>query len=323
MQVEGIHHITAITSSAPQIHAFFTDVLGLRLVKKNVNQDDLSSYHLYFGDRKGSPGTVMTFFDFKGLSQGVCGSDSIERISFRVASKKAFCYWEKRLEHFDVSHLEMQSIFDRDYLFFEDFDGQKYAIVNEESNRAFEEIIPWTQGPIPEAYELLGFGPPFLKVSSFDKMEKVLLDVMHMDKIEEDAKRRLYTMKNDRQILVEASQEASARQGYGSVHHLAFRVKDEDQLQKWIAYFDRLGLQHSGYVDRFYFKSLYFRAYPNILFEIATDGPGFIDDEEDVDDLGTTLTLPPHLRKHRSYIESLLEPFPSSDKRYKKEFLNE
>lgn len=326
LNLKGIHHVTAITSSSPEIYAFFTDILGMRLVKKNVNQDDLSSYHLYFADRRGSPGTAMTFFDFKGIPQALHGNNSIHRTSFRVRSDKALHYWEKRFKHYDISHQTIQTIFDRKWLFFEDFDGQKYAIVSDEKEKAIYETDIWTEGPIPNDYALLGFGPAWLKVSSHALMEKVLLDLMQMHFIKEEDALGLYEMGeggSHAQLIIEQSEEASARQGYGAVHHLAFRVEDEKSLNEWIDYLDHLGLANSGYVDRFYFKSLYFRAYPNILFEIASDGPGFIDDEEDLESLGTSLTLPPHLRSQRAYIESQLEEFSTEVKSYEKETFDE
>ncbi len=325
-ELKGIHHVTAITSSAKEIYKFYTHVLGLRLVKKNVNQDDLTTYHLFFADDRGNPGTDMTFFDFKGASAHVKGTNDISRTSFRVSDDMALSYWISRLDYYNVKREDVFSLFGRRVLYFEDFDKQQYAIFSDENNVGIESGEPWHLGPVPDEFAITGLGPVFLRVQSLEMMDQALVSVMKMRAIESDSSFTLYEMGlggNGASIIVEHDENMpQARQGYGGVHHVAFRVEDKAHLDEWEAHFNSLGLRNSGFVDRFYFKSVYIRLYPNILFELATEGPGFIDDEESYEILGETLTLPLHLRDKREYVESHLKPFDTvrSDKTFEKEY---
>ncbi len=322
----GIHHVTAITSSSEKIYDFYTNILGMRLVKKNVNQDDLTTYHLFFADDRGNPGTDMTFFDFKGIGPHQKGTDDISRTSFRVLSDEALDYWVKRFDKYEVNYEPITELFGRKVIFFEDFDKQQYALFSDENDSGVLPGEAWHKGPVPDEYAIVGLGPIFLRVRSLDIMNQVLT-IMKMDKKAESGNFTLYEMDkggNGGSVIVELDNSLPiARQGYGGVHHVAFRVDDRDHLDEWEAYFDGLNLPNSGFVDRFYFKSLYIRLYPNILFELATDGPGFIDDQEDYEILGETLTLPPHLRDKRDYIEKHLPHFDTvrSDKEFEKEYL--
>lgn len=324
----GIHHVTAITSSAKEIYKFYTNILGLRLVKKNVNQDDLSTYHLFFADDRGNPGTDMTFFDFSEISAHQKGTNDISRTSFRVKDDEALNYWLKRFKHYDVKHNEIIELFDHKALYFEDFDKQQYAIFSDENNRGVESGEAWHKGPVPDEFAITGLGPVFLRVQSAELMEQALVQIMRMSETKTEDSFTLYEMGeggNGGSVIVEEDKTLdSARQGYGGVHHVAFRVKDRAHLDAWTNYFNQLGLSNSGFVDRFYFKSVYIRLYPNILFELATDGPGFVDDEESYENLGETLTLPPHLRDKRDYVESQLPHFDTvrSNKVFKKEYLD-
>ena len=326
-QLKGIHHVTAITSSAKDIYKFYTNILGLRLVKKNVNQDDLSTYHLFFADDRGNPGTDMTFFDFKNISAHKKGSNDISRSSFRVKNDQALAYWKKRLKHYNVSHNQITENFGHKVLYFEDFDNQQYALFSDENNVGVVAGEPWDKGPVPNEYAILGLGPIFLRVSSKEAIDQALISVLKMTQSKESDNFILYEMGeggNGASVIVEVNKDLpQAYQGYGGVHHVAFRVKDREHLDAWINHFNDLGLRSSGFVDRFYFKSVYIRLYPNILFELATDGPGFIDDEEGYENLGEKLTLPPHLRHKREYIESQLPYFDTvrSNKTFDKEYL--
>ena len=325
----GLHHVTAITSSAEKIYDFYTNTLGLRLVKKNVNQDDIRTYHLFFADDRGNPGTDMTFFDFKGASQHVEGTDDISRTTFRVSSDAAIDYWLKRFEHYKVAHEPVETLFGHKVILFEDFDAQKYALISDQNNVGVGAGEPWYKGPVPDEFAILGLGPIFLRVSNYTMMKDALIDVMNMRKIASEGKLHLFYMGeggNGASVIVEHSNELTrARQGYGGVHHVAFRVTDREVLDEWTNRFESLDFPNSGFVDRYYFKSLYVRVYPNILFELATDGPGFIDDEESYENLGEKLTLPPHLRHKRQYIESVLTPLNTirSNKVFKKEYFND
>ena len=327
--LKGIHHVTAITSDAKKIYEFFTYTLGLRLVKKTVNQDDIQTYHLFFADDKGSPGTDMTFFDFKDVEKGLEGTNSISRTSFRVPSDEALNYWSKRFDMYDVKHDDIKTLFDRKTLFFEDFDGQKYALFSDENIEGISSGTPWQKGPVPNEFAITGLGPIFLNTSDINYMTQVLVDMLYMKKIQNQDTLTLFEMGeggNGASVIVKDTKDMNyGRQGYGSVHHVAFRIEDLDELYEWVDHLDQLGARHSGYVDRFYFKSLYTRLHPGILFEFATEGPGFIDDEEDYDTLGETLALPPRFRNQRDYVESVVKPIDTkrSDKTFEKEYLKE
>lgn len=327
-EFKGIHHVTAITSSSPKIYDFYTNILGMRMVKKNVNQDDLSTYHLYFGDDRGSAGSAMTFFDFKGIPAHLKGTNDISRTSFRVPSDAALEYYVKRFDKYNVKHEGIIEQFGKKVLYFEDFDKQQYALFSDEGNVGIGTGEPWYKGPVPNEFGITGLGPIFLRVNESELMDKILVDLLLMRRVESQGDFTLYEMGeggNGASVIVEFNNKIhQARQGYGGVHHVAFRVEDRAHLDEWINFFNSVGLPNSGFVERFYFKSNYIRLYPNILFELATDGPGFIDDEEGYEILGETLTLPPHLRHQRAYIETQLPEFDTvrSTKTFEKEYLD-
>lgn len=305
-QLNGIHHVTAITSSAEEIYEFFTYILGLRLVKKTVNQDDIQTYHLFFADDKGSPGTDMTFFDFPDTPKGEHGNDEISRTSFRVPTDKALDYWVKRFDRHDVTHEGIGEQFGKKVLRFQDFDGQRYQLISDEHNIGVQSGTPWQKGPVPVEYALTGLGPVFFTYPDFDYIKAVLEQVYGMKEISQEKDVHLFEMGeggNGAQVVVEIDPSAAPhRQGYGTVHHVAFRVDDKDAIEKWIEHYKSFQLPNSGFVDRFYFKSLYARVTGGILIELATDGPGFMEDEP-YETLGEKLSLPPFLESQRESIE--------------------
>lgn len=323
----GIHHVTAITSSAEAIYEFFTNILGLRLVKKTVNQDDINTYHLFFADDKGSPGTDMTFFDFQGIPKKVKGVNEISRTGFRVPNDEALEYWVKRFNKYNVKNEGIRELFGKKVLYFEDFDEQLYALFSDENNVGVASGTPWLKGPVPNEYGITGLGSIFFRINDLDRMDEVLVNGMFMRQVKNEGNLYLYEMGeggNGASVILEVDDDYTrGSQGYGSVHHVAFRVNDEEVLNDWIKYVGKLGLPHSGFVDRFYFKSLYTRMYPGILFEFATDGPGFIDDEEGYEILGEKLALPPKFRGKRDYIEKIVRPIDTvrSTKVFEKEYL--
>ena len=309
--LKGIHHITAITSSAEEIYKFFTFILGLRLVKKTVNQDDINTYHLFFADDVGNPGTDITFFDFLNIEKRKIGSDEVSRIGLRVKDDLSIDYWIKRFTYYNIAFEGPLRIFNRKSIFFKDFDGQEYALISDENISGIEPGIPWLKGPVPNEFAIIGLGPVFIRVSDILRMRQTLVDFMGMKYIDAENNYHLIEMGeggNGASIIIEESSLKRAQQGFGGVHHVAFRIENEDELGEWIQRLNDFKSMHSGYVDRFYFKSLYTRLYPNILFEFATEGPGFIDDQESYEILGETLALPPKLRKHKESIEKLVMP---------------
>lgn len=322
----GIHHVTAITSSAENIYTFFTNILGMRLVKKTINQDDIQTYHLFFADDKGSAGTDMTFFDFKGSMKAKRGVNEISRTGFRVPSDAALDYWIKRFEHYGVNHKPIQTLFGTQVVYFSDFDDQQYALFSDENNEGVPSGTPWQKGPVPLEFAITGLGPIFFTVNQLDRIDRILTEVMGMSSVTRLNNLHLYQMGeggNGARVIVEYVDSLEpAYQGYGAVHHVAFRVEDQTDIEAWIKHLNQVGAGHSGLVDRFYFKSLYTRMYPGLLFEFATEGPGFIDDQEDYETLGEILALPPKFRYNRAYIESKVRQFDTvrSNKTYTKEY---
>lgn len=323
----GIHHITAITSSAPKIYDFYTNVLGLRLVKKTVNQDDINTYHLFFADDKGSPGTDITFFDFKGIPQARHGVNEISRSGFRVPSDEALNYWIKRFDKYDVKHTGIRTVFGRKAIYFNDFDGQPYALFSDEGIPGVKPGTPWLKGPVPNEFGIYGLGPVYFTVNRLESMKNILEGVFYIKEVKNEGSLHLFEMGeggNGASVIVEESLLLPpGTQGYGGVHHVAFRVDTRQSLDAWANHLTKLGAPHSGYVDRYYFESVYTRLYPGILFELATDEPGFIDHEETYDILGEKLALPPAFINKRAYVESVVKHFDTvrSTKVFEKEYL--
>jgi glyoxalase family protein len=324
-ELKGMHHVTAITSSAEKNYEFFTYVLGMRLVKKTVNQDDIQTYHLFFADDEGNAGTDMTFFDFPGIPKGQHGTNEIYKTSFRVPTDEALEYWAKRFDRLNVNHRGIQEVFGVKTLSFVDFDDQQYQLISDEKNQGIASGIPWQKGPIPLEYAITGLGPIHVRIAQFDYFKEVLEKVLLFKEIDQDGSLHLFEVGeggNGAQIYVEENRVLPpARQGYGTVHHAAFRVEDRDVLEEWIERMSNFGFPTSGYVDRHFFESLYARVAPQILFEFATDGPGFMGDEP-YETLGEKLSLPPFLEPKREEIEKRVRPIDTvrSTKEFEKEY---
>lgn len=309
--LKGVHHVTAITSSAEENYKFFTYTLGMRLVKKTVNQDDIQTYHLFFADDEGNAGTDMTFFDFPGIPQGTHGTDEIYRTAFRVPSDEALNYWVERFDRLNVKHEGIQEQFGVKVISFIDFDDQKYQLISDENDEGIASGKPWQDGPVPLEYAITGLGPVHMRVSNFGHMKEVLEKVLLFKEISQDGDFHLFEVGeggNGAQVIIEQEIDLpTGRQGYGTVHHVAFRVEDRAVLDEWTKRIESFGFQTSGFVDRFFFGSLYSRMAPGILFEFATDGPGFMGDEP-YETLGEKLSLPPFLEPKREQIEKLVRP---------------
>ncbi|MDB5592794.1 ring-cleaving dioxygenase [Enterovirga sp.] len=313
MQLTGIHHLTAITARPAENHAFYTGTLGMRLVKKTVNQDDVSAYHLFYADGEASPGSDLTFFDFP-VGPERRGTHSITRTGLRVAGEGTLRWWADRLSGQQVRHGTVHERDGRLTLDVEDAEGQRFALVDDRGEGASH---PWAKSPVPAEHQIRGLGPITLSVPRPEPTDVVLRELMGMRQVRAyqgaGAVRTLvYEMGEggpgaELHVAVEPGLPV-AEQGAGAVHHVAFRVPDAE----YGAWADRLKavrnrLPSSGPVDRFYFRSLYFREPNGILFEIATDGPGFAADEPK-ESLGERLALPPFLEGRRAEIERGLKP---------------
>lgn len=310
MQLTGIHHLTAITAQAADNLAFYTRVLGLRLVKKTVNQDDVSAYHLFYADGRASPGTDVTFFDWPAPPERR-GTNSISRTGLRVSGAAAIAWWREHLARQGVTHAVPMERDGRLTLDFEDGEGQRLMLVDD---GGVGEAHPWAGSPVPAEHQIRGLGPIRLSVGQIARTEAVLTDILGLshDRNYElpEGEVRVYRMgaggpAAELHLLAEP-RLSPAHQGAGAVHHVAFRIPDAE-YQAWA---DRLRVRRipsSGPVDRYYFRSLYFREPNGILFEIATDGPGFATDEP-LETLGERLALPPFLESRRAEIEAGLKP---------------
>jgi glyoxalase family protein len=318
MQLNGFHHLTAVTANPSGNKDFYTNTLGLRLVKKTVNQDDVSAYHLFYADGEGSPGTDITFFDWPMPREGR-GTHSITRTGFRVPSEQSIKYWATRLGELGVTKGDVVQRDGRATLDFEDPEGQRLSLVVDE-RKATPHV--WAQSPVPAEHQILGLGPVTISVPDVRSTELVLTKVMEMNRVREYQKRatdgsesqsavHVYQMADggpsaELHVAVEPSLRPASL-GAGGVHHVAFRVPTFEEYDAWYERLEKLGVPSSGPVDRFYFRSLYFREPNGILFELATDGPGFHADEPK-ETMGQKLSLPPFLESRRAAIEAGLKP---------------
>lgn len=311
--LKGIHHVTAMTDDAERNYHFFTDILGMRLVKKTVNQDDIYTYHTFFADDEGHAGTDMTFFDFPDNPKGRKGTNSISRPSFRVPNDAALEYYKARFEEFNVKHEDIQELFGKKVLPFEEEDGQTYQLISDEHNEGVEPGVPWKNGPVPEDKAIYGLGPIEITVSYYEEFKQTLMELYGMKPIIEEEDVTLLEVGkggNGGQVILRKDLGTEARQVYGEVHHVSFRVEDDEAIQNWLERYTELGVHNSGLIDRFFFKALYARI-GHILIELSTDGPGFMGDEP-YETLGESLSLPPFLESKRDFIESEIRPFDTT-----------
>ncbi|WP_060203847.1 ring-cleaving dioxygenase [Sporosarcina koreensis] len=307
--IPGHHHISMITKNASQNNHFYKEVLGLRRVKMTVNQDSPSMYHLFYGDRTGSAGTELSFFEIPVVGSTHRGTNAITRIGLLVPSEASLTYWKARFEEFGVQHGDIISYANRPALHFEDAEGLRMVLLvsNGEKVAHWE---TWEKSTVPEEHQIQGMGSVEMTVRRIDKLANTLTEMFgytEVSRTEEEAIFQSVQGEVFGEIVVKFLDGPSEKPGRGSIHHLAIRVKDEKELAYWDGKVRERGFQSSGIVDRFYFKSLYFRESNGILFEIATDGPGFTIDG-DIETLGEKLDLPPFLEERRKEIEEKLQP---------------
>ncbi|GAF11378.1 glyoxalase family protein [Bacillus sp. JCM 19045] len=311
MELNGIHHVSSIIANAKVNLAFYRNILGLNLVKKTVNQDSPDLYHLFYGDQQGSPGTELTFFEIPTSVEKVAGTNRISTISLVVPSDEALRFWQERFTRFQVNHQDIEVIDGKRALPFQDPEGHELSLISASNN----ERTGIETREIPAEHAIIGLGPATLTVRYLEASALVLTDVLGFTKVNSYQKSgseyTVFETANaglDGQVhLTQNKQLPLAKEGKGSVHHLAFRVTDAEELKKWVELLEKEGFQTSGFVDRYYFQSLYFREPNGILYELATDGPGFAIDENS-DKLGKKLSLPPFLEQQRKEIEARLKP---------------
>jgi glyoxalase family protein len=318
LQLTGFHHLTAVTGNARLNHDFYTNTLGMRLVKKTVNQDDVSAYHLFYADGRGSPGTDLTFFDWPTPPERR-GTHSIVRTGLRVAGADSLKYWAQRLAEQRVKHGDVVERDGRATLDLEDPEGQRLSLVADDGQWTPR---PWDKSPVPAEHQVRGLGPITISVPDLRGTETILTQVMAMRPVrdyqakssdggEQPATVHVFETGTggpaaELHVAVEPHLRP-ARSGAGGVHHVAFRVPTFAEYDQWYGRLQEIGVPNSGPVDRFYFRSLYFREPNGILFELATDEPGFAADEP-METLGEKLALPPFLEGRRKQIEAGLKP---------------
>ncbi len=315
MQLGGLHHITAITGNASLNVAFYTDVLGLRLVKKTVNQDDVGAYHLFYGDETGKPGFDLTFFDWPNSGPNHAGAGTISVISFGVNGRQALEWWVQRLDSFKVSHdgIQTHEANGRAVLAFRDLEGQHLELIDAEGRL---QSTPWKGSPIPPEVAIQGFYAVRLIEHSLNPTAQFLTETLGFQQSGSYQSQENTTVSifevgpggpgTEVHLDVRPNVQGG-RPGIGGVHHVAFRTPNDEEQVQWRAKIARKNRSITPIIDRFYFHSIYFREPGGVLFEIATDGPGFTADEER-EHLGESLSLPPFLEPHRKEIEENLRP---------------
>ncbi|MBW3493543.1 ring-cleaving dioxygenase [Bacillus sp. FDAARGOS_1420] len=308
--IPGHHHISMVTKNAKTNNNFYRDVLGLRRVKKTVNQDNPFMYHLFYGDLTGSAGTELSFFEMPNVGRTIRGTNAITQIGLLVPSIESLTFWKRRFESLQVAHGEITTYAGRDALHFEDPDGLRLVLLNNKDEEVPEYWTAWDESSVEQNHRILGMGTVEMTVRSLNKLSKTLTGLFSYKEVSRSDDEGIYQSIDGQsfgEILVKQQEGESERPGKGSIHHLAIRVKNDEELSYWNEAVKDKGFQSTGIIDRFYFKSLYFRESNGILFEIATDGPGFTVDST-VEELGKELDLPPFLEERRKEIEEKLIP---------------
>ncbi len=305
--LHGLHHVTAITANAQANLDFYTRTLGMRLVKKTVNQDDVSAYHLFYADAIGSAGSDLTFFDWAQIRPVRIGAGTVSETGLRVLGGEASLeQWLKWFDQQKVRHGAIETVSGRPTLVFQDGEGQHLRLIAETSSAT--PVHPWHGSPVPLDAAIVGLGSVSLIVGDVDATSLFLTDVLGFTNSAGDS--ALFETGpggTGAQVRLLGSTQRG-QEGAGGVHHVAWRVADPQELLAWQKHLESHGYRTSGQVERHYFKSLYFRIPGGILFEIATDGPGFAADGEDPEHLGEKLALPPFLEPHRTSIEAGIKP---------------
>lgn len=309
-KLSGHHHISMLTKNGKRNNDFYTKILGLRRVKKTVNQDSPSMYHLFYGDLTGAAGTELTFFEMPVAGRTVRGTNAITRIGLLVPSYDSLQYWKNRFQKLEVEHSEITTYAGKDALFFEDHEGLRMVLLNNHGHETPAHWQSWDGSEIPAEHRILGMGTVEITVRYLQRTVSLLKDLFNYTVVAENEKEAVLQSISGEvlgEIVVKELEGPSEKPGRGSIHHLALRVGTLEELQEWDAKIKEQGFDSTGIVDRYYFQSLYFRDRNGILFEMATDGPGFTVDSA-VEDLGKELDLPPFLEERRAEIEANLEP---------------
>lgn len=303
MKTSGIHHVTGITGDAQKNIDFYTGPLGLRMIKLTVNFDDPSAYHLYYGNALGEPGTIATFFHWPGMRERLTGAGEITAVAFSIPPTAAN-YWESRLKEHGIP-CDRRVVFGEDHLIFRDPDGLQVELV---ADKTLPAIAPWTHS-VPDACAIRSFHSVTLCEDGSEKTRRFLVGTFGYTKVAEEDTVYKYSTEGKaagRHLYVRVAPDMpQGVMGKGTVHHVAFRAKDDADEESIRTELLAAGMDATPVIDRNYFYSVYFREPGGILFEIATDGPGFTINES-AENLGSSLVLPAQYEPHRSQIEAML-----------------
>ena len=308
--IAGHHHISMITKNAQQNVHFYRDKLGLRLVKKTVNQEDPSMHHLFYGDETGSPGTSLTFFAMPYVGSTYRGTNAITRIGLLVKNEEALTYWKKRFEQLVIQHGAFIDYSGKKALPFQDPDGLELLLIDGAGEEIPSFWKTWEKSAVPQNYQILGMGPVEMTAKRPKKLINMLRDLFGYEKVENSEPEKRYKSVLGAlysEIVIKEKDGKTEKPGRGSIDHLAIRVKDVQEMQQWEKKIKERGYSSTDIINRYYFHSLYFRDANGIKFELATDGPGLHIDEQ-FENLGESLVLPPFLEGKRQDIEAKLTP---------------
>lgn len=308
--IAGHHHISMITKNIQENNKFYQTILGLRRVKVSVNQDDPSMYHLFYGDLVGSPGTGLTFFEIPIVGTTHRGTDAITRIGLLVPSYESLVYWKERFTSLGVEHGEITTYAGREALHFVDPDGLQLVLLNHNGKSVPNFGTKWKDSNVALEHQILGIGPVEMTVQSLESLSNVLQNIFNYTEVSRsEGQAILQSIEGEAfgEIVIVEQDGPKEKPGRGSVHHLAIRVQDGEDLRYWEKRIKDAGYQIMKFTDRYYFESLYFKEENGIVFELATDGPGFTVDAS-IEELGQKLDLPPFLEQKRFEIEAKLGP---------------
>jgi len=305
-KIAGLHHVTAIASDPQRNLDFYVGLLGLRFVKRTVNFDDPGTYHFYFGDERGTPGTILTFFPWPGVRRGIRGTGQVEATAFAI-SPDSIGYWLERLKQHHVTAERTSPRFGEEVIRFIDPDGLLIELIASSSRARVE---PWPDSPVPAEHALHGFHSVSAALEGYERTARLLTDSFGYRLIEQSGNRFRFASADDSASgrivdLLCLPDTGMGRVAAGSVHHIAFRAKDEAEQLKWREHLVDLGYNVTPVIDRTYFHSIYFRESGGVLFEIATEPPGFTLDEK-LEELGAHLRLPSWMESARTQIEKNL-----------------
>ncbi len=329
--LSGIHHISAMTGDAQKNVDFYTRLLGMRAVKKTVNQDSIDVYHMFYADAEGNAGTDLTFFAFPGVAKNREGAGEINQSILRVATNASIDWWKQRFVHFGVSYGEETELQGHKLLPFTDFEGQRLALMADEGGEvSIEAGKPWEHSTVPAEHQILGLGAVSITTGRPQQTLHMLTDIMGFQVIADEqgpehpdhriVLLQIHTGGPNGLMIVHVRPDLDmARNGGGGVHHVSFRTANHEIFTQWNQYLASEGVRVTEEIDRFYFKAMYFREPGGVLYEISTDGPGFATDE-DKDKMGQQLALPPAFAPMRDRIEPMLQPLDTSFERVTTEF---